>query len=76
MVDKELLEAIGQMMDTKLEPINARLDTMQQDIESIKDDVAELKEYAEITREGVSKVAEWADNAGFLLKIPFGKPSA
>lgn len=83
MEDKALLEAIGQMMDAKLEPINKRLDRLEQgqqemksELSELKDDVAELKEYAEITREGVNKVAEWADNAGFLLKIPFGKPGA
>ena len=28
---------------------------------------------ADETREAVNKVAEWADNAGFFLKIPFGQ---
>ena len=30
MVDKELLEAIGQMMDAKLKPITERLDSIEQ----------------------------------------------
>lgn len=29
MPDKELLDAIGAMMDSKLEPINARLDKLE-----------------------------------------------
>ena len=69
-MDKELLEAIGQMLDTKLDqklqPIVERLDRLE-------DKVDELKEAHEETREAVNKVAEWADNAGFLLKIPFGQ---
>ena len=33
---KEDLQAIGALMDKKLEPINDRLDTIQADIEQIK----------------------------------------
>lgn len=68
---------------TNEEKILEMLASMQKDISSIKEDVtelkedvAELKEYATETREGVNKVAEWADNAGFLLKIPFSKPAS
>ena len=49
---------------------------LKEDVTDLKEDVAVLREDGAITREGVNKVAEWADNAGFLLKIPFGKPSA
>ena len=65
------------------ERILEMLSEMQGDMKEIKnrlgsleDKVDDLKEYAEETREGVNKVAEWADNAGFLLKIPFGKAGA
>lgn len=74
MEEKMLLEAIGQMMDEKLKPIQMDMMQIKADIATIKDDLAELKEAHEITREGVNKVVEWADNAGFLLKIPFGQP--
>ena len=81
MVDKELLEAIGQMMDAKLEPITARLDAMQEDIAAmqediavIKDDLAELKEAHEITRDGVNTLLDWADNVAIEVKIPL-KPA-
>lgn len=74
MVDKELLEAIGQMMDAKLEPITARLDAMQEDIAAMKDDLAELKEAHEITRDGVNTLLDWADNVAIEVKIPL-KPA-
>ena len=35
MTDKELLEAIGQMMDAKLTPINEHLETMDQRLETM-----------------------------------------
>lgn len=82
-MDMELLKAIGQMMDTKLQPIIERLDGLESKVDGLEskvdkmqNDLTELKEAHEITREGVNKVVEWADNAGFLLKIPFGKPGA
>ena len=67
MVDKELLEAIGQMMDEKLKPI-------REDIATIKDDLAELKEAHEITRSGVNTLLDWADNVAIEVKIPL-KPA-
>ena len=67
MVDKELLEAIGQMMDEKLKPI-------REDIATIKDDLAELKEAHEATRDGVNTLLDWADNVAIEVKIPL-KPA-
>ena len=40
---KEDLQAIGELMDSKLEPINQRLDTVQGDIVELKSDVVEMK---------------------------------
>ncbi len=74
MVDKELLEAIGQMMDEKLKPIREDISAMQEDIATIKDDLAELKEAHEITRDGVNTLLDWADNVAIEVKIPL-KPA-
>ena len=62
-MNKELLEAIGQMMDEKLDkklkPIVERLDKLQGDVDELRGDVAELKEAHEITRDGVNTLLEW-----------------
>lgn len=36
MIDKDMLEAIGQMMDAQLAPINGRLDAMGKDLAEVK----------------------------------------
>ena len=63
MVDKELLEAIGQMMDEKLDrklqPIVARLD--------------KLEESSEEVRSGVNALLEWAEECGNVIKFPLPK---
>ena len=63
MVDKELLEAIGQMMeaqeDRKLQPIVDRLD--------------KLEESSEEVRSGVNALLEWAEECGNVIKFPLPK---
>ena len=51
MLDKEDLQAIAQLMDAKLQPINDRLDKMENDI-------AEIKENTAITRSAVNTLLE------------------
>ena len=77
MLDKEDLQAIAQLMDMKLEPINARLDkvdarldVMETDIIKIKDDISELKEDTQVTREAVNTLLDWAEKAQVQVKIP------
>lgn len=66
MVDKELLEAIGNLMDEKLKPIQA-------DITGIKADLAELKEDHQATRDGVNSLIDWAEECGNVIKFPLPK---
>ena len=61
------------MMD-KLDLILEKLDAMQKNIATIKDDLAELKEAHEITRDGVNTLLDWADNVAIEVKIPL-KPA-
>ena len=58
----------------KLDLILEKLDAMQKDIATIKDDLAELKEAHEITRDGVNTLLDWADNVAIEVKIPL-KPA-
>ena len=63
MVDKELLEAIGQMMDEKLDqklqPIIERLDNLEESQDEV--------------RSGVNALLEWAEECGNVVKFPLPK---
>ena len=79
-MDKELFEAIAQMMDRKLQPINDRLDKMderldilREDVATMKEDMAELKEAHDATRSGVNSLLEWAEECGNVIKFPLPK---
>ena len=63
MVDKELLEAIGQMMDEKLD----------RKLQPIVDRVDKLAESSEEVRSGVNALLEWAEECGNVIKFPLPK---
>lgn len=75
-MDKELLEAISQMMDSKLSPINERLDKIQDDITEMKSDIDILKEDSKITRSAVNNLLDWAEEAQVQVKIPLFRKAA
>lgn len=59
MTDQELLQAMEQMMDKKLQPI-------KEDIEGIKEDLTEV-------RSGVNTLLDWADKVGDTISFPLPK---
>ena len=63
MVDKELLEAIGQMMDEKLD----------RKLQPIVDRFDKLEESSEEVRSGVNALLEWAEECGNVIKFPLPK---
>ena len=63
MVDKELLEAIGQMMDEKLD----------RKLQPIVDRLDKLEESSEEVRSGVNALLEWAEECGNVIKVPLPK---
>ena len=67
MDDNTLLEAIGQMMDAKLKPINERLDSMEDKLDGLIED-------HNLTREGVNTLLDWADTVSVAVKVPL-KPA-
>ena len=68
---KEDLQAIAILMDDKLEPINARLDSLRDDVTAMKEDVAQIKEDTEITRIAANTLTEWVDEAAETVEIRF-----
>ena len=63
MVDKELLEAIGQMMDEKLD----------RKLQPFVDRLDKLEESSEEVRSGVNALLEWAEECGNVIKFPLPK---
>ena len=55
MLTKEDIQLLSGLMDEKLTPINERLDNMQ-------DQLDEIKENTEITRDVLNEVAKWIDS--------------
>lgn len=61
MDEKMLLEAIGKMMDEKLEPISTRLDSLETKIDEITEDLQEV-------REAQNYLIGWVDNLSKAVK--------
>ncbi len=58
MVDKEMLEAISDMMDDKLSGIKEDVSGLKEDVSILKEDVSGLKEDVSILKEDVSGLKE------------------
>ena len=67
----EDLQAIGALMDSKLDPKSRRLDTMQADIAVLKTDVEQIKIDTAVTRETTNDLGEWADLVADVLKVKY-----
>ena len=67
MMDKE------DLILEELRKLNAKVDTMQQDVSQLKKDVAQLKEDSEITRTGVNALIEWAEDVSNAIRFPLPK---
>ena len=57
----------------ELRKLNAKVDTMQQNVSQLKEDVAQLKEDSEITRTGVNALIEWAEDVSNAIRFPLPK---
>ena len=66
-IDKE------DMILEELRKLNAKVDTMQQDVSQLKEDVAQLKEDSEIARTGVNALIEWAEDVSNAIRFPLPK---
>ena len=61
------------MILEELRKLNAKVDTMQQNVSQLKEDVAQLKEDSEITRTGVNALIEWAEDVSNAIRFPLPK---
>lgn len=63
MLTKEDIQLLSQLIDEKLKPINGRLD-------SIEEQLAEIKDDTEVTRSVLNEVVKWID-INFRDEYPF-----
>ena len=66
MTNEELLQAMEQMMDKKLQPIKEDMEAMKEDMEIMKEDLSEV-------RAGVNTLLDWAEKVGDSIQFPLPK---
>jgi hypothetical protein len=66
MLDQNDLQAISQLMDMKLQPINKRLDSIDERLSNVEED-------SKVTRSAVNTLLDWAEQAQLEVKIPLYK---
>lgn len=65
-VSEDKILAAIQTMENRL---TSRLDGIDERLDRIEDELAEVREHAEITRYATNQLGEWADNASQALNI-------
>jgi len=67
--DMESMELVLQ----ELRKINGRLDALEGKVDRLQEDVTELKEAHEVTRDGVNALLEWSDKISEVQRFPLPK---
>ena len=75
MTDKEMLQAMADLMDLKLKPIKEDISQLKEDVSQLKEDLAQVKEDTAITRGAVNTILEWADDASIQVIPIFNRKS-
>ncbi len=65
---KEDLQAIGELLDAKLTPIQKDISNLKKDVSSLKEDVEELKDSMEEVRDSTNYLAGWVDKLDTAFK--------
>lgn len=68
MLTKEDLQMLRAIIKEELEPVNERLDRIENDITTMKEDIAEIKENAEITREATNYLLDLVEGRETAIK--------
>lgn len=81
MTERELLLNVAQNLEKLNEKVDGmkvemtqRFDTVDKRFEETNEELAVLKEHAEITRETTNSLAKWAENVGVLVQVAFPIP--
>lgn len=70
MVDQELLQAISQMMDEKLEPISQRLDTVDKRLDGIDQRLDRLEDDLDEVRSATNTLIQWSEKVSMAATFP------
>lgn len=61
--EEKILQVLGEM--------NSRLTNIETRLDKIEDDIATLKEDSAITREACNTLVEWTDHASAVVQVPY-----
>ena len=53
----------------RLDSMDGRLDRLETDVAELKTDVAVLKDHAEVTRESVNTLLDWAEDVELVTQV-------
>ncbi len=80
MLDEKDLQAIAQLMDSKLKPVNDQMNSMEKRLGSIderldkmQNGIEILKDDSKVTRNAVNNLLDWAEDASIQITPLFKK---
>ena len=71
--NEDKILAMLEKMDSRLERLEGDVSTLKGDVSTLKGDVSILKEGQAEIRDTVNRLAEWADECGYVVKFPLPK---
>ena len=75
MTDKEMLQAMTDLIKLELKPVNERLDKVDERLNKIEADLAQVKEDTAIMRRAVNTILDRADDASIQVIPVFNRKS-
>jgi len=72
-LDEKDLQAIAQLMDSKLKPVNEHLGSIDERLDKMQDGIETLKDDSKVTRNAVNNLLDWAEDASIQITPLFKK---
>lgn len=73
MSNEDLILAELRNINGRLDKMDGRLDKMDGRLDCIEEKLEDLIEDHKITREGVNRLIDWTEQAGYIIKYPFAQ---
>ncbi|QGU95848.1 hypothetical protein GOM49_12740 [Clostridium bovifaecis] len=67
-MDKEILKALGDLLDDKLDPIRKDISNMKEDISNMKEDISNMKEDISNMKEDIKLIKTQQEEHGRILR--------
>ena len=68
--EEKILQMLEQLQQGQADT-NAKLDDTNAKLDAMQEDIAEIKEHAEVTRSATNSLIEWADTVGVITQVQF-----